>query len=71
MIPTYRPVGHSGGHSDHLPNQHHHSHPVQAGEGAPLLRQAPRQLIVRNVPVVINNHQSAQQPLAPQLDSSV
>jgi hypothetical protein len=71
MIPTYRPVGQSGGHSDQLPKQYKHSHVTQPGEGAPLPRQAPRQLIVRNVPVVINNHQSAEQPLAPQLDSSV
>jgi hypothetical protein len=70
MLP-YRPLGHSGGHSDQLPIQYHHSHVIQPSEDAPLLRQAPRQLIVINVPVVINNHQSAEQPLAPQLDSSV
>jgi hypothetical protein len=71
MIPTYRPVGHSGGHSDQLPDKQHHSHRPHPSEGAPLLRQAPHQLIVINAPVVINNHQSAEQPLAPQLDSSV
>jgi hypothetical protein len=71
MIPTYRPLGHSGGHSDQLLKQYNHPHVIQPSEGAPLLRQAPRQLIVINDPVVINNHQSAEQPLAPQLDSRV
>jgi hypothetical protein len=71
MIPTYRPLSQTGGHSDQLPIQYSHSQSFQPSEGAPLLRQAPRQLIVRNDPVVINNHQSAEQPLAPKLDSSV
>jgi len=71
MIPRYRPLVQSGGHSDQLPKKYNHPHVVQPSEGAPLLRQAPRQLIVSNDPVVIINHQSAEQPLAPQLDSSV
>jgi hypothetical protein len=71
MIPRYRPLGHCGGHSDQLPKQYSHPQSIQPSEGAPLLRQAPRQLIVMNEPVVINNHQSAERPLAPQLDSTV
>jgi hypothetical protein len=71
MIPRYRTLRQTGGLSDQLPNNNHHLHVTHPSEGAPLLRQAPRQLIVSNVPVVITNHQSAEQPLAPQLDSSV
>jgi hypothetical protein len=71
MIPGYRRLGHSGGHSDQLHIQYSHPHATHLSEGAPLHRQAPRQLIVSNDPVVINNHLSAEEPLAPQLDSSV
>jgi hypothetical protein len=64
MLPTYRPLGHSGGHYGQLPKQYSHSQSIHPSEGAPLLRQAPRQMIVMNEPVVINNHQSAEQPLS-------
>jgi hypothetical protein len=71
MIPRCRRLGHSGGHSDQLPIQYNHPHAIHLSKGAPLLRQAPRQLIGRNGPVVINNHQSVEQLQAPQLDSRV
>jgi hypothetical protein len=71
MIPRYRPLRQTGEHSDPLPNKYHHSHPIHPSKGAPLLRQASRQLIAISEPVVINHHQSAERPLVPQLDSSV
>jgi hypothetical protein len=71
MILRYHPLGQTGGRSDQLPNNYHHSHLHHPSEGAPLLRQAPRQLIARNIPIAIDSRHSAEQRLAPQLGSSI
>jgi hypothetical protein len=54
----------NGSVSNPLPTKAYHSHPVQHREDAPLLRQAPRQLIIINPPVAVRNQQSVQELLA-------
>jgi hypothetical protein len=67
MIPWYHPFSQTGGQFDQLPNKKHHSHRPHPSEGAPLLRQAPRQIIERYAPGATSQQNS---PLVTQLDCS-